>query len=165
MSGHRPNSNFGANRIVADHRLYIDDNGIDIGYEQEMVEYLASTAVTEGQLVSLVAATLTAPEKVTVNTTGQNMRLCVGVALHTVAAGDVLRVCKSGICHVLVEAAATPARGDLVINGGTLAGSAGTTAAPDATTVIGTGMGAYLTAKLTSYLGSANYAIARIYKV
>lgn len=152
----------GANRNVSDHRLYHDADGVPIGYPQRVEEWVASASVTEGQLVELVAATETAPETVKPSTTTANALLIIGVALNDASAGEIVRVCTRGVCHILVEDGVTPARGNGVKNGGTTAGRAGAETAYDANDVVGVTKGVYLAAKLTSYRGSDDYAVAYI---
>jgi hypothetical protein len=82
-------------------------------------------------------------------------RLFLGAALESGVAGDYIQVCTKGYCRINVGAGA-PAAGDLAVVPATTTGVFDTqSAAPDATTVVGTLAGTILGTKGTDNLAFA----------
>ena len=127
-----------------------DGNWLLDRYGTEMIELRANAAITQYDLVSLVAATSTVPLSVKQAAVADNIGLKFGIALDAAtAAGQVIRVAIGGFAPVRLEAAQTPALGSYLIPGATTAGRVEVSAAPGATTVVDTLLGIALGAKVT----------------
>lgn len=140
-----------------DYTTYLTKDDIPFDYPRRGFWFRANAAVTVGQLVAHVVPTSTAPLSVTPAATGQANLTIRGIAANSAAAGEMVFVIVEGFALALVEAAVTPAAGNAVINGGTTAGSVGADTTVDAADIVGTELGVYLAAKLTTFNGSANY--------
>jgi hypothetical protein len=139
----------GAHQSVSDFRTFKTADGelIKSGVE-EYVFVQANAAIARGNVVSWVVPTATTPLRVANTATTDDSRLIVGIAEQAAtAAGQVIRVCRKGITEVDV-AAQTAAFGDRLSPPSTTAGKGITsTTDPDATSVVGTGLGTTLAAK------------------
>lgn len=143
---------------ATDFTTWLDRDGLPLDYPHKSVWLQANAAVAVGQLVSFVNPTASTPLRVTPTGIADNVLIQVGIAkTAATAAGQMVEVVTEGFCLALVEAATTPTVGAGVKNGGTTVGSV-TTDTPDATDIVGSILGSFLGAKLTSFLGSAHYA-------
>lgn len=137
-----------------------DGNPLDYSFESEWFQ--ANGAITAGQAVIWIAPTSTTPLRVGKAATGSDPAIIVGIAKNTVtAAGQMVEVVTEGFVLALVEATptVTAALGTRAMIGATTAGSVNSTVAVGAAADVGGAyFGTFLGAKLTSYLGSANYA-------
>jgi hypothetical protein len=127
---------------VSDFVSGVDDAGRDIEYPRVVQSYKASTAITKGNWVSFVTPTTTEPLRVAIGETTAAARTWAGVALNTVAAGEMCNVVVYGYARCTVGTT-DPVFGDAAIIGAS-DGLSGVLAAPDATTVAGTILGLYL---------------------
>lgn len=141
-----------------DYTTYLTKDDLPADYPRRGYWFRANAAVTIGQLCAHVVATSTAPLSVTPAATSQANLTVRGIAANSAAAGEMVFVIVEGFALALVEAGTTPAAGNAVVNGGTTAGSVGADTTVDGSDIVGTEIGIYLAAKLTSFNGSSNYA-------
>jgi hypothetical protein len=81
-------------------------------YYQEVWEFRANAAITQGEALMFVAPTATVPVSVTPMTaaiTGSDPWAFAGAALNAAAAGETVRVLRRGIARVRIDAADTAA--------------------------------------------------------
>lgn len=104
--------------------------------DTEAKSYLASAAITKGQVVALVVGQGTASYSiVAADSDGTNLDVVVGVALASIASGEWGNVCVSGYCpYVLTDG--TVASGDPLVPH-TVAGEASVMAAGEEHLVFG----------------------------
>lgn len=141
-------SRTGAFRGTADFRTGKYSDGTPLDYPADVYEYEATGAVSQYNLVKLVAPSAAGvqPRVGPWVQASDSQSLILGVAQNaTTAAGDRCSVVVKGFTLVNV-AAATPAANNLA-TGGASDGKAGVLATPDATTIVGTSLGVFMGAK------------------
>lgn len=70
----------------------VDKDGKNLNWSQHTVSYQTSEAVSEGNVLSLVASSATAPVTVKLTDTTDTNTLIIGVALHDAASGEQVNI-------------------------------------------------------------------------